>query len=614
MSGSLNTPGTRGTLGTLTPPCLKYGLLHEPRPPLERVRTSMLEPAGRILVATVTLPGGFVASTTAVATLVAATLLATACGSSSQTETLTAPSSSKCSTQVTVEGAPFSAAGGSGSIRVSANRDCQWAAKTDASWVTLTQPTAGQGDGSVRFSVGTNADPNSRSASLAVNDQSLDISQAGTPCELRVSSNHESVDPAGADVSIAVGASAASCGWTAASNASWIAITSGRDGHGDGTVAFHVDAVSGSSRSGTLTIAGQVVQIDQGTGAPGGPGCTFGIATDTFHLDGAGGDRQVAVTAPAGCSWTAQSRSPWITITSGATGSGSGVMAFHVPSSDGPERSGVLVVANHAITVVQSLACSYSITPSSASVGAQSAGSTIQVQTGAGCAWTAVSAVPWISVAGGASGNGPGPVQVAAAANDGPSRTGTITIAGQPFTITQANGCTYSVTPASQTIGGGGGNVTATVTAGAGCSWSADSSVDWITVGTSSGTGSRQVSLSVKPNLSPPRTGTVSIAGRTVTVTQASQCSWSFAPNSTELPRTGGTGNVLVLVTGKCSWTAVPNVPWIQVTAGGSGVGNGLLQFVVPSNPNASRTGIIAIGGVDYTVHQAGSGDSQPIK
>lgn len=550
----------------------------------------------------------------AVASLSAATLVIAACGSSSQTQTLTSPTPNKCSLQVTADGAPFPAGGGSGTVHVTANRECQWTAKTDSTWLTMTQPAGGQGDGSVRFSVAANADPNSRSASLAVNDQRLDIAQAGTPCTVGVSSNHVLVDRTGGDVSIDVHSSATSCAWTAISSLSWIAIASGRDGHGDGTVTLHVDALTGSARSGTVTIAGQSVQVDQSTGIVSGPGCTYGVVATTIRVDGSGGDQQIAVTSSAGCSWTAESRSSWISITSGASGSGSGAVKLHIASSDGPERSGVVVVANYAITVVQSLACTYSIAPSNVSIGAQAVSNTVQIQTGAGCAWTASSAVPWITIADDASGNGPGPVRVAAAANDGPARSGTITIAGHSFTVTQANGCTYSVAPSSQDVGGVGGKFNAAVTAGAGCSWSASSAVDWVTLGTSSGSGSGQVVVTVKTNASPPRTGTVSIAGHTVTIDQQSQCSWLFAPPSTQLPRSGGTGNVLVIVSGACTWNAVTNVPWIQITAGASGTGNGLLQFVVPSNPNAARSGTISIGGVDYNVRQAGSGDSQGIK
>ena len=540
----------------------------------------------------------------------------------------------------------------------------------------------------MRFSVNANTDPASRTAGITVNDQHLDISQAGKPCELSVSSNHETVGNAGGDLSVNVRASADTCSWTVSSGVSWISITSGRDGRGNGTVTLHVDAVTGPPRTGNVTVAGQNVQVDQGTG------CNYAIDADAFNLDPSGGDRQVSVTAPAGCGWTAQSQAPWITITSGvtgsgpgavgfriaasdgpgrsgtlivagrtitvtqslgcsysvsstsvnvaaqaatatiqvdagpscawtaqsqaswititsgATGSGPGVVAFSVTASDGPARSGVLIAAGRTITVNQSLGCTYSISPTSVNVTAQAATTTIQVDAGAGCAWSAASAISWISLASGATGSGRGQVQMATAANDGPARTGTITIAGRSLTVTQANGCTYSEAPAAQSVGGNGGVVTASVTTGAGCTWTAGSSADWMTVAPTTGVGSGQVTVTVTPNASAPRTGSAIIAGHPLTVSQASLCTWAFAPTSHELPSSGGTGNVLVFVSGACSWTAVPNVPWIQITAGGSATGGALLQFLVPANPGAARTGLIAIGGENYVVHQSGSGVS----
>ncbi len=541
-------------------------------------------------------------SLTASATLVLAALVASACGSSSQTETVTSPSSTKCALQLTADSPSVAASGGSGSVRIITNRDCQWAAKTDASWLTITPPTEGQGDGSVRFSAGANTDPASRTGAIAINDQRLEIAQAGKPCELTVSSNHESVDSAGGDLSVTVRASATSCGWSASSSVAWISIVSGGEGRGNGTVAFHVDAAAGPPRSGNLIIAGQNVQVDQGNG------CNYAISTDTLAVDPGGGERQVAVTAPAGCSWSAQSQTTWITIASAASGSGAGIVVVRIAASDGPERSGTLIVAGRTVTVTQSLGCTYSIAPSNLNVGAQASSTGIQVQAAGGCAWSATSTVPWITIASGTSGSGTGQVQIAIAANSGTARSGTITIAGRSLAIAQAAGCTYSVQPLTQDVGGDGGNVAVSVSTGIGCSWSASSAVDWITVSTA-GDDAGQATLTVKPNASPPRTGTVSVAGRTVTINQASLCRWSFAPQSHDLPASGGTGNVLVFVTGACSWTAVPNVPWIQITAGGSGTGGALLQFLVAANTGASRTGTIALGGENYVVHQAGVGD-----
>ena len=45
----------------------------------------------------------------------------------------------------------------------------------------------------------------------------------------------------------------------------------------------------------------------------------------------------------------------------------------------------------------------------------------------------------WIALVSGANGNGAGAVTFSVAANTGTARTGTLTIAGQTFTVTQAN-------------------------------------------------------------------------------------------------------------------------------------------------------------------------------
>ena len=56
-----------------------------------------------------------------------------------------------------------------------------------------------------------------------------------------------------------------------------------------------------------------------------------------------------------------------------------------------------------------------------------------------------VSNASWMTVTSGASGSGPGTVAFSVAANTGAARTGTLTIAGQTFTVTQAAPCTYAI-------------------------------------------------------------------------------------------------------------------------------------------------------------------------
>jgi C1A family cysteine protease len=57
-----------------------------------------------------------------------------------------------------------------------------------------------------------------------------------------------------------------SCTWTAASNASWITITSGVSGKGSGRVSYSVAAKTGKEpRTGTLTIGGEIFTLVQGS-------------------------------------------------------------------------------------------------------------------------------------------------------------------------------------------------------------------------------------------------------------------------------------------------------------------------------------------------------------
>ena len=83
--------------------------------------------------------------------------------------------------------------------------------------------------------------------------------------------------------------------------------------------------------------------------------------------------------------------------------------------------------------------CTFSISPTSASSPATGGTGTVTVTATAGCSWSAVSNASFITVTSGTSGMGNGTVGYSVAANTlTTSRTGTLTIAGQTFTVTQA--------------------------------------------------------------------------------------------------------------------------------------------------------------------------------
>ncbi|MFN0113011.1 MAG: reprolysin-like metallopeptidase [Blastocatellia bacterium] len=82
--------------------------------------------------------------------------------------------------------------------------------------------------------------------------------------------------------------------------------------------------------------------------------------------------------------------------------------------------------------------CAYSLGSSSANFAVSSGTGSVGVTGTAGCAWIATSNAAWITVTSGASGTGNGTVNYSVAANTGAARSGTITIAGQTFTVNQA--------------------------------------------------------------------------------------------------------------------------------------------------------------------------------
>ncbi len=82
--------------------------------------------------------------------------------------------------------------------------------------------------------------------------------------------------------------------------------------------------------------------------------------------------------------------------------------------------------------------------------------------------------------------------------------------------------CTFCLSPTNEYFAVSGGTGTVTITTQSGCSWQAASNAEWLTItSSSSGTDSGTLDYSVAPNAtSNPRTGTMTIAGRTFTVNQ----------------------------------------------------------------------------------------------
>jgi hypothetical protein len=84
-----------------------------------------------------------------------------------------------------------------------------------------------------------------------------------TQCTYSINPTSQSFGSNAGTGTVAVSA-ANGCNWNAASNASFVHVTSGASGGGNGSVGYSVDAnSSSSSRVGTMTIAGQTFSVKQ---------------------------------------------------------------------------------------------------------------------------------------------------------------------------------------------------------------------------------------------------------------------------------------------------------------------------------------------------------------
>jgi uncharacterized delta-60 repeat protein len=83
-----------------------------------------------------------------------------------------------------------------------------------------------------------------------------------------------------------------------------------------------------------------------------------------------------------------------------------------------------------------------------------------------------------------------------------------------------------------------------------------------------------------------------------------SVCTASLDPTSASVPPLGGSGAVAVYAPSACTWAGSSDNPWLTVTSGVPGSGNGTVGYSVAPNTGPARTGRLAIGGQLFTVNQ----------
>jgi hypothetical protein len=333
------------------------------------------------------------------------------------------------------------------------------------------------------------------------------------------------------------------CDWASAVSHGWLAIGAGVAGSGNGTVTYTVAAHAGAeARAGVITIGGQAHAVSQaGHVTPVVCRVELSPAAASFGKDAA--DGSFAVTVATGCEWLASSSAAWLVVTGSGRGNGSGVVTYSVTRNLAIEpRTATIGVADRTFTVTQAGdagLCEYAVSPVDLRPCMAGATLTATVTTQAACPWTATPDVPWLTVAGGASGSGSGTITMTVGDNYDAPRSGRVLVRwstptlGQNIRVDQA-GCRYAVSRPTLAFQSPGGPGTFDVlqqsdptTCGGPtqdrCVWSAVASAPWITLaGSAPRSGDGRVDFTVSPNpTADSRAGTITVRDKVVAITQA---------------------------------------------------------------------------------------------
>ena len=408
---------------------------------------------------------------------------------------------------------------------------------------------------------------------------------AAIQCQYVVRPLTKSVASQGGTGSLTIFA-ASTCAWTATSNAPWIDVIGSTPGGvlGQGRLDYFVfPNTDASQRTGTVTVAGLTFTVTQAGGSPSAcivspittgqiingtlaPGdCESPLRikdgtrplADRYSFDGVAGQPIVIALNSADVdtylylldangSIIAQNDDAAAGASSRVPGTGAflilpstGKFTIEVTSFGGGAQG------NYALNLgVPGGNCTFALSAAGQAFQPAGGGNTVNVNTQPGCAWTATSNAAWLGIGPSGAGTGSGPVSYTVIANSGLARTGTLTVAGLTFTVTQSgtNGTACpgvnSVTPSSGAPGSlrtiTGSNLTGVSSVSFATNKPAQFAVvsdGQITTTTPSGATNGPLIIS-KPTCSDIQTGSVTVEGLVTGVSAASYTTGQLANES----------------------------------------------------------------------------------
>lgn len=344
--------------------------------------------------------------------------------------------------------------------------------------------------------------------------------------------------------------------------------------------------------------------------------CEVTVNPNSFKPSGNGNNGSFYVTTEPTCNWTAVSSIFWIKITSGASGTGNGVVNFTVEPNTGSTRFGTISVNGKQVFFEQGRGCVWTVSPTTLNVpaspppGATEIIVSVNVTLSQLCSAGANTNDSWITPLNTIQFSGT--LNFRIQNNTGAAQTGKIlAFASRPgptqsqeIIVNQAAGqinCTYSLNPTSLIVPQGGGNYSVNIITQDGCAWTAENQslgfprpVSLTSTSPTTGMGSGKVDFTISPAFTQStRQGRIYVNGATLEIRQDNFCQESTATSHTiNVPREGITQTVFYALSNSagCNITIRFNDSWIT----SAGTINGGHGYSVAPNNGAARTGTIS--------------------
>ncbi|MBS1811622.1 MAG: pre-peptidase C-terminal domain-containing protein [Acidobacteria bacterium] len=475
------------------------------------------------------------------------------------------------------------------------------------------------------------------------------------------------------------------CGWTATSNTNWITITSAKAGKGSATInctippSFEIGA-----RTGTVTVGGQTVTVTQN-------GLAAGCEVKPIKVgETVSGTVKTGTCVPINSSSGTSYNAAYLTFTANQGDSlalifqnefplevrliaPNGAITYASTTSNSLRipSSGFLTIANTGTYLVEVVnyfsssrgnftmslvapsgppACGeLALSANSQTFEASGGNGTVEVSAGLSCNWMTKSNATWLTVVP-ANGTGNGTVSFAASSNTtAATRSGTLEIAGQTFTVTQAGtsgSCSATPINIGQTINA------ALTTGDCNSRYNFESSSPrpadlysftanegqqvmvaatapslrlQVTVVDQNGmmitpygiraplgtgyftlpaTGTYFLQVKTDPTNADQRTTNYSVS----LLSAASGCGYVLSPTLKRYEGTGGNDTASVTSGNGCGWIATTHQDWITInTPAGNSSGN-VEYTLAPNTTGRSRTGGIFVSGQSIAIEQAATG------